>query len=375
MRYNYVKANFWDHAALKDWDLNTSQIAIYILTCKHRTADGLFYLHPNYIKTDLRLKEEEIESGLEKLADEDFIRWDRENKFILITNALKYQPIDKINYKKAVHEHLINLPKTYLYYDLLKKASRYSPLLKDNLIKSMSKKFINDILKMKINKSKEKAAVVIKDFAFIYMSKDKKKEDSKKIKKNNADKIRSKEPKKITKIKSKREQEKDNKSRNGTQNINDVNIELDGKVRVNPLIDELGVLYFDDKKIFFSAGLEESPDLENNNYELDQNFMIKIKAHKMTLYLIDSIRNKDKLMWLPEPTSNSSQLKSWIEQIEKLFLVGPIDYKKEENMNFSWEEIRQMIDFSQNDEFWKNEINSAKDLRKYAVQLKISMCQ
>ena len=63
----------------------------------------------------------------------------------------------------------------------------------------------------------------------------------------------------------------------------------------------------------------------------------------------------------------------WVKELEKINRLGPVGAKEDENKGYTWEEIKEIIDFSQNDEFWSSNILSAKKLRKQIVKLENQM--
>lgn len=64
------------------------------------------------------------------------------------------------------------------------------------------------------------------------------------------------------------------------------------------------------------------------------------------------------------PTPND--LRNWTEQINKLNRLGTFNAR---NQGYSWGEIKEMINKSQKDDFWKKNILSAESLRRQAPKL------
>ncbi|MFW6026926.1 MAG: hypothetical protein ACOCRX_11365, partial [Candidatus Woesearchaeota archaeon] len=139
MRYHRVLNNFWSHTYRNDWDHNTSLVALYLLTNRHRNTEGIYELNKGFIVSELNMSEEEVDSCLNTLIEEDFIRYDEQNFVVMITNCLKFHPIKNANHQKAALKKLEMLPNSYLLYDFLEKAGRYCSSFKEFLLKNLAK--------------------------------------------------------------------------------------------------------------------------------------------------------------------------------------------------------------------------------------------
>jgi len=69
-------------------------------------------------------------------------------------------------------------------------------------------------------------------------------------------------------------------------------------------------------------------------------------------YLITAMQKNNPSVKVPKPETKSFD--TWCDSIDKLNRID----------NISWEQIKQLIDFSQNDNFWKSNILSASKLRE-----------
>jgi len=101
-------------------------IALYLLSNQHRYSEGFYRLPLSYIAEDMILKPEEILRAVEKLANDNFIKYDKANSIIMIINALKYQPLQNINHCKAALNKLDELPASPLLSDFISQAKKYN---------------------------------------------------------------------------------------------------------------------------------------------------------------------------------------------------------------------------------------------------------
>ncbi|MGM0549346.1 MAG: hypothetical protein ACQER0_08765 [Bacillota bacterium] len=85
--------------------------------------------------------------------------------------------------------------------------------------------------------------------------------------------------------------------------------------------------------------------------------------------LIDLILENNPRVPLPPKDISDRKFQGWVNTINKLNQLGPFSAKAGENKGYSWQEIEQLIEFSQQNQFWKNNILSAKDLRKQIIKL------
>ncbi len=109
-RYYRVACRFHEDEKVRRWPDGIKLLALYLLTTKHRTLEGLFVIHPDYIAADLGWAKTRVLNGLKKLEEEGFLSFDRATFVLLIKNALRYQQPDSPNVLKGVISRLRNLP-------------------------------------------------------------------------------------------------------------------------------------------------------------------------------------------------------------------------------------------------------------------------
>jgi len=114
--------------------------------------------------------------------------------------------------------------------------------------------------------------------------------------------------------------------------------------------------------IFLRQDSKESPDSDN----------IKI-AYKATCYLIDKILANNPRARVPNKDPTDSLMKKWVYEMEKLNRLGPVGVKKSEHKGYNWKEIKKIINWCQDDNFWKSNILSTVKLREKIVTLENKM--
>lgn len=73
------------------WSDNAKMLAVYLLTCEHRTLPGLYRLPKAYIQEDLRWDRERLDAAFRELIRDQFLEYDGRRHIVLIMNALDYQ--------------------------------------------------------------------------------------------------------------------------------------------------------------------------------------------------------------------------------------------------------------------------------------------
>jgi hypothetical protein len=106
--YYRVSPKFWVDS--EAWSDDAKLLALYILTCDHRTVEGLFRLPMNYIAADLGWGKERLPEPFAELLAERFIEHDPANHLVLIVNALKYQSPQNPNMVKHAIRKLEQVP-------------------------------------------------------------------------------------------------------------------------------------------------------------------------------------------------------------------------------------------------------------------------
>ncbi|MBN1319622.1 MAG: hypothetical protein JXA87_02170 [Thermoleophilia bacterium] len=149
--YWRVSPAFWSDEKVtgadgrEPWSDDTKLLALYLLTCEHRTLEGLFRLPKGYILEDLGWTPERLAQPFAQLLADGFIEYDERARLCLIVNALDYQTPDNPNQTTAAIRLLEDLPKSPLFARLFEQAKRfYQPLaerLRERLPERLEERF------------------------------------------------------------------------------------------------------------------------------------------------------------------------------------------------------------------------------------------
>jgi hypothetical protein len=136
-QYFRVGPAIWDEA----WDDDTRYVAFYVLTCRHRTTEGLFRLPLEYAIADTGWSPERFREAFDKLLADGFIDYDSAARVCLIVKALEWQAPDNPNQVKAAMKLIEPLPATYLLVEFIRLADRYCERLAQALAERFPEPF------------------------------------------------------------------------------------------------------------------------------------------------------------------------------------------------------------------------------------------
>lgn len=132
-RYYRVSPKFWSDPEVLRWSDDARLLALYLLTCEHRTTEGLFLLKKKYVEADLGWSTERFTKGFGELLEAGFIEYDDEAQVCLIVNALRYQAPQNENQAKNAVKRLAELPPTPLTSTFKRLAEQFSERLAEQL--------------------------------------------------------------------------------------------------------------------------------------------------------------------------------------------------------------------------------------------------
>ncbi len=118
-RYFRVSVRFWTDEKARDWPDNVRLLALYLLTCSHRTLEGIFVLPLQYVVADCPWSLKWVKKSMAVLTKDGFLRYDPVTKVMLIRNALKYQCPENENVIKGAIRRILDLPQSPLLIEFL----------------------------------------------------------------------------------------------------------------------------------------------------------------------------------------------------------------------------------------------------------------
>lgn len=124
-RYYRVGPAIW----LEPWDDDTRHVAFYVLTCEHRTTEGLFRMPIEYAIADMRWPARRFKRAFHELQRCGFIAYDQDAHVLLIEKALQWQSPENPNQVKAAIKALASLPPSPLLRRFAALAQTYSERL------------------------------------------------------------------------------------------------------------------------------------------------------------------------------------------------------------------------------------------------------
>lgn len=142
--YHRVGSSIWREFATDD----TRLMATYLLTCDHRTTEGLFVLPMGYVTADLGWSVRRARSAFDAILEHGLVRYDVTPRVCLIVKALKWQPPANPKVVTSAMRKLAGLPDTTLVVDFYEQAERYCPrmlkALREAFPKRLGERFTAD---------------------------------------------------------------------------------------------------------------------------------------------------------------------------------------------------------------------------------------
>jgi hypothetical protein len=127
--YNTVDVSFWDDEKVRAFSEDGRTLAIYLLTCSHRTAEGFYRLPATVAIDDLSWTRKRWDVALAELVKMDFADYDQAARLVLVIKGLKYHP--PIHGPKSIKGALNVLDKAKgsprLFGKFLAAADKYEP--------------------------------------------------------------------------------------------------------------------------------------------------------------------------------------------------------------------------------------------------------
>lgn len=134
-RYSTVSLSFWNDLAVRSWSDDGRVLALYLLTCPHRSGEGYFHLPLVLAADDLGWQRERLDAALGELRHSDFVDVDSQPRLVMIVKALKYQPAIRgaSSLKGALNQLERAKGSPRLFGRFLDAADAYQPDLADTI--------------------------------------------------------------------------------------------------------------------------------------------------------------------------------------------------------------------------------------------------
>lgn len=126
--YARVSPGFWRDSKRHQWTSDATMLGIYLLTCEHKTTEGLFALPLEYARADLPglWSIPKIKKTLGELEAHGFAYYDHDSGVVLLPHAMKIQRPDAPGQRTAAKGKLAALPATRLWSRFLQAAEMYA---------------------------------------------------------------------------------------------------------------------------------------------------------------------------------------------------------------------------------------------------------
>lgn len=129
MAYHRVWSSVWT----EPWTEDGRLLALYLLTCDHRTTEGLYRLPKAYMLADLGWTADRLQPAFLELVETGFAEYDDDAHVVLLLGALKRQQPANPNAATAAVRAIENLPETVLLPRFYALANTYSERLAERL--------------------------------------------------------------------------------------------------------------------------------------------------------------------------------------------------------------------------------------------------
>lgn len=120
--YGQIQTAFWTHHKIKSLPMGAKILAVYLLSSRHTTSLGCFYLPTLYIRSDLNMSEDETAQALKDLEAAKFAYYDHDLEWILIRDFLEWNRIANQSVAKYVAREFEAVPAAFAHWGHLVQA-------------------------------------------------------------------------------------------------------------------------------------------------------------------------------------------------------------------------------------------------------------
>lgn len=126
-KYQRVSPKFWQDPRVRRWPDQQKLLASYLLTCPHRTTEGLFWLPHGYVAQDLGWGIDRVSKGYSGLIGAGFAAYDDTTETVLLLHALRDDAPAGPKQIAGAISRLADVPPSPLFSQLRDAAARYAP--------------------------------------------------------------------------------------------------------------------------------------------------------------------------------------------------------------------------------------------------------
>jgi hypothetical protein len=126
-KFQRVYVRFWQDPKVRGWADHQKLLGAYLLTCPHRTSEGLFWLPHGYVAQDLGWSIERVWEGYSGLEEAGFCVYDDTSETVLLCKALKYEAPAGPKQIQGAITRLAEVPPSPLFAQLRDAAEKYAP--------------------------------------------------------------------------------------------------------------------------------------------------------------------------------------------------------------------------------------------------------
>lgn len=134
--FTKVDALIWSDDKFKALSDDGKLIFLYLLTSGHRNVIGLYHLPIPYGSYDMNWEVKRFTKGLQELLDKGLVNYNFNTNIVLITNYLKYNPLENPNQVKGAIKALNSIPTNGLDKQLI------------DYLKGLDKPFIKPLVEL-----------------------------------------------------------------------------------------------------------------------------------------------------------------------------------------------------------------------------------
>jgi len=119
MRYQKVHSQIWNDEKFSKLSDNAKLLFIYIMSCDHSNAIGLFLLPKGYIQEDLRWSSKQLAEPFAELLRERLIMYDDTTRLVLVKNHLKHNTLENGNQVINAERIVQGLPRNFAFLSII----------------------------------------------------------------------------------------------------------------------------------------------------------------------------------------------------------------------------------------------------------------